>query len=172
MTDSFFHFFSSFLTFSHRTVFRLFVVLELVPGVRTNGVIILIHRTALELFDAREMFYDRKIISHVDVDFVDPKHVWKINPAYPLFVYVIKEVYSSWTVTAQQPISQVYVDAVISGSLMISEAFAEEFVLSTLGWEHPFDDRLNPLRSSYLLKFINETDRIQIDRFLSRLKPY
>lgn len=65
------------------------------------------------------------------------------------------------------PIAQSYLDVVLEGCLAISKEFAEEFILSTEGWESPWvNDRENPRYR----RFTN-TDIIRIDTLLEQTIP-
>lgn len=124
-----------------------------------NGVLLQVDSDQLGEFDLRERGYQRVSIEHHAVDSpltlgLDDK-VW---------IYVIQQAIPPCTLS---PIMQTYVDTVLAGCLEVSESFAQQFIVNTIGWHYPREnDRQSP-KYGNLAGVSNEAIE-QIDRLLSK----
>ncbi len=90
-----------------------------------NGILIEVAVSELEKFDWREHGYTRV---HVPVDRVEGAEV-------DVWTYVPDEFILA---DETHPICHTYLDATVAGCLDVSEAFAREFVETTLDWHLPW----------------------------------
>lgn len=104
-----------------------------------NGVLIEVDEQGLRDFDQREHGYQRIQISAEQVELLE--HTG-LALAEPIWVYINTRAQDP---CEQYPITQTYVDTVIAGCLSVSYQFAEMFVATTSGWQHPYcNDRHQP----------------------------
>lgn len=104
-----------------------------------NGVLVEVEERALRDFDQREHGYQRIQIS---ADQIEQLGDTKLTFSEPVWVYIN---YSALPPCHTNPITQTYIDTVLSGCLSVSTHFAEMFVATTSGWDNPyFNDRHSP----------------------------
>jgi len=105
--------------------------------VSCNGVSFLVSENQLPEFDKRESNYDRVLLKP------DQIFLWESQKPFPgkCWIYLPKQPKAP---SQECPIAQSYIDVAMSGCLEISEAFAEEFVTTTAGWNFLCNDRKNP----------------------------
>ncbi len=104
-----------------------------------NGVLIEVDEQGLRDFDQREHGYQRIQISAEQIELLENTD---LTITEPVWVYINTRALSP---CEQYPITQTYVDTVIAGCLSVSYQFAEMFVATTSGWQHPYcNDRHKP----------------------------
>ncbi len=124
-----------------------------------NGVLINITRDALKQFDEREHGYRRIELSPSNVH-LNPHH----TVSDPIWMYIKDDVQAPCN---QMPIAQSYIDTVLAGCLAISPDFAQQFITTTNGWQHPtMDDRSQPLYGR--VAGVTNQHRVTIDELLSK----
>ena len=123
-----------------------------------NGVLVNANEEYLSKTDTRETIHDYRRVelprgSVESQDAVDKIWVYVIdNPTLP---------------TLDCPIAQSYLDVVLTGCLEVGEDFAEDFVLTTCGWEASWiNDRDQPRYRRFV-----PGDAGRIDNLLGRLIP-
>lgn len=103
-----------------------------------NGVLIEVADDQLALFDAREPAYTRAVLAQEKL-VVDGRQLSKEDR---LWIYEPEQPISANTM---EPIVQSYLDTAVAGCLHFGEAFAREFIESTIDWRLPWiDDRKKP----------------------------
>lgn len=101
-----------------------------------NGLLLEVSAEELAKFDAREVNYDRCIVSPDKVEPHPPEGV-------TVHAYILQK---AVVPSLRHPMTQSYIDVVISGCLAQGEAFAETFVRNTVGWNANWvDDRASPV---------------------------
>ena len=97
---------------------------------------------ALQLFDIREKYYTRAILSYTDVELLPSVNsgLLKVKKDLPIFVYVLEPKPRAWRPSMDIPISQTYVDVCLSATMRISSELADpidflgEFMNTTTFW--------------------------------------
>jgi cation transport regulator ChaC len=109
-----------------------------VPGALCNGVYFAVDQANLELFDQREMGYDRVEVEWRNVAALSD-HALPTQGA--LWTYVGR---NTGKPSQDKPIMQSYLDVIMDGCLSYGEDFACRFTQQTELWQHLIDDRHNP----------------------------
>jgi len=131
-------------------------------GAVCNGVLFEVPESELEKFDARETHYIRSSLDLNSINYVDEQQSLESNAQ--VWVYIYDHSGGGLTVA---PIVQSYLDVILLGCQEIAPAFAEEFVNSTVNWDHWHDDRTQPVYPRPQVHNENQ----QLDELLARLVP-
>lgn len=125
------------------------------PNARCNGVVYKLSNAELEALDRRENMYERLLIPHESIRFLDDPVSKSLDGKTWIYAMPEHKSGNESKPTAQYPIVQSYVDICLNGCLEIEEAypaakdmkFAELFIETTLDWSHFWvNDRLYPRR--------------------------
>lgn len=129
--------------------------LEKGSGSTINGVVYPVSGTDMDIWDARETGYERKLVPWELVQSTG----WQGLPSTgKLWIYVSK---NAATPDRDFPIVQSYVDVCLLGFLEYGEDFAIEFLKSTEGWsEWWLNDRIMERRPWVYLKEYNVIDKL------------
>lgn len=103
-----------------------------------NGVLVEVPEHELPSFDERETGYQRAIVeSHQ----LEPYHDHEL-PEGTVWIYFTHEVIKP---TLNCPIAMSYADVILAGCLEYGDAFTDDFVALTQGWDDPvLNDRQQP----------------------------
>nr|MDJ0707650.1 hypothetical protein [Leptolyngbyaceae cyanobacterium MO_188.B28] len=130
-----------------------------------NGILMAANGEDFIALDSREKIhgYQRVKLPLEIFTFLDSETIRKIE-IEAIWTYITDKIIQP---TENCPIAQSYLDVVLEGCLSISDTFAEEFILSTYGWEFPWiDDRQKP---RYRRPISADIERI--DMLLKKLLP-
>lgn len=123
-----------------------------------NGVLLEIDENALAEFDRRERGYQRIALPAERIQTHD-----LFDAHAPIWIYITEHHQPPCN---QSPIAQTYIDTVLSGCLEFSQAFAEQFIAQTLGWQHPLtNDRHAPIYTN--LAGVNPEHHALIDQLVA-----
>ncbi len=129
-----------------------------------NGLLCAVSDQELLRFDVRERGYRRESVSRSALEMLVPETL----DSFPIWTYVID---TPRKPTIMAPILQSYVDVVLDGCLVLGEDFAREFLRTTSGWEHPWqNDRSEPryLRADANLPSLDRIDELLAEAGLLR----
>lgn len=123
-----------------------------------NGVIAPVSESELPKFDERELphGYTRVLIKSEDIKGLSRDQV----PDGLIWTYLAQK---PGAPSDANPITQSYIDVIISGCLDFNEKFAREFIESTSGWGSPWvNDRSDPryIRAMPQVLFANKIDSL------------
>ncbi|KAI8851847.1 hypothetical protein BC829DRAFT_487886 [Chytridium lagenaria] len=108
------------------------------PTSTCNGVLIPIPNPQADLtaLDARESLYDRVPLHPTDITITHDITLADLFPSLNATIWVYKSSTTALPLPSHTaPIPQSYVDCILQGCLGISEAFALDFVRTTVGWD-------------------------------------
>jgi len=141
-----------------------------------NGILTPIYK-CIRNFDKREKGYKRIKIKY------DPKRQnvikalsWQKMPNYPcnIYIYTVKKELNNMP-NKDCPISQNYVDVVMSGCLEYGNEFCKKFLKNTFNWRDK-DNKINwkndrKINTRRWVKNNNKKNRIKIDKLLKKYIP-
>ncbi len=126
-----------------------------------NGLILEVTPDDLETYDQRELVheYERILLDHSHVELINSNYCLDIDTV--IWTYVAQ---NPKLPTSEYPISQSYLDVVLSGCLSINERFAINFINTTYGWDGVWiNDRTKPRYRRNIC-----VNKIVIDNFLHK----
>ncbi|MGB1239374.1 MAG: gamma-glutamylcyclotransferase family protein [Pseudomonadales bacterium] len=142
-------------SFISKSVAMSSVVVVPADGVQCNGVIVEIEASELPSFDKREEGYSRQLVSREQIS----TYADEALPQGNIWLYQTDSVIAP---CEQHPIVLSYLDVILAGCLEYGEAFCNDFVRFTRGWESVLlNDRGEP-----------RYPRVQPDLPVELLNPY
>lgn len=127
-----------------------------------NGVLVELDQDQIMAFDERELGGSNAGYARVEIP---RKAITGLHAPETgrIWTYVVKKILSP---TKAYPITQSYLDVILSGCLDFGEPFALDFIQTTAGWEHPWmDDRQAP---RYVRHLRDDKLNIKVDDLLKQ----